>query len=83
MPTLPVLPEITQEQYDHLVVIFTEMAPGLGVGDPASAYIQWVFLQLIGLVRDDAQRKMDSEVEALRQQKRAEMDAMLVGLGVA
>jgi hypothetical protein len=80
MPDLPPLPTLTDNQFAALVDVFRDMAPTLGVDDPAEAYVRWSLDNLVALVRQRAYSQMEQEVTTLRDTKRAQVDAMLADL---
>lgn len=75
--TLPTLPPITDDQYTYLIGVFTELAAEWDLAGPAEAYVYWSHQHLIALTRSHAVGKVNLELDAQRDARMAEVNAML------
>jgi hypothetical protein len=76
MPRLPDPPELTQAQYDHVAGVFTRIAAREGHAGPIEAFNAMFIDWLITVIRTDAYRDINEQMEA----RRAEVDALLANL---
>jgi uncharacterized protein (DUF1499 family) len=72
MPTLPTLSP-TQTQFDRIVAAF----PGSTLADKQANYLAWLTNNLIDFVRDVESAAVDQEINTLRAQRLAAVDASL------